>query len=138
MGQAMAKAFEIALTGTVLAIGLGCGGPVSTSGTDAKSFSGQGTFANRLEAARAISDLDQRDKALANVAKDAAKAGEGETVKEALKGIRFLDLRDNTAAKCALNLNERGQGAAAVEVAKSIAFIDKRNEVLSELAKGSK
>lgn len=142
----MAKLLGIAVTATVLAWGLGCTRPVSSEGTgtqptgvsETKPDSGHSKLASRLEAARAISFMGERDKALAAVAKDAAEAGEAEIVKESINGIQFLDLRDQTKAACALKLNERGHGAAAVEVAKSIQFMNKRDEVLAQLAKATK
>ncbi len=130
------------LCGTVtlalLSFGLGCGSPATTANAPAVKVSSGSRFVNRLEAALAISLLDQRDAALTKLAKEAAEAGDEKVVAEAVKNIHFLDQRDSTAATCARALQKAGKEAAAVALAKTISVIDLRDQVLSGLAEGKK
>lgn len=95
------------------------------------------SFATRLEAARAITFMNERDKALAAVARDAARAGNVAVTKDAVQNITFMNARDDAAADCALALSEAGNDSAAVEVARMITFLNKRDQVLKRLATGN-
>jgi hypothetical protein len=92
---------------------------------------------SRLEAARAITFMNQRDSALGSVARDAARAGNVSITKDALRNITFMNARDEAAADCALALSEAGNATAAVEVARTITFLNKRDQVLKKLATGN-
>jgi predicted Ser/Thr protein kinase len=92
-------------------------------------------LAERLEAASTISSGTERDDALAWVARDAAKAGEFETVKSALQTMINITTRDEVARESALLLGRRGLGKQAIEIARGISNITTRDEALSELAK---
>ena len=94
------------------------------------------SLAMRLDAARGIAFMNQRDEALGSVARDAAQAGDVAITKEALQGMTFMLRRDAAAEDCALKLSEAGHGPAAVEVAKLITFMNKRDAVLKKLAMG--
>lgn len=95
------------------------------------------SFATRLEAARAITFMNDRDKALGAVARDAARAGDVSVTKEALQSVTFMNARDDAAADCAIALSEAGNATAAVEVARMITFLNKRDQVLKKLATGN-
>src|SRR6185503_15547534 len=60
----------------------------------------------RLEAARAITFMNERDQALGAVARDAARAGNVAVAKDALRNMTFLQARDDAAGDCALALSE--------------------------------
>ena len=96
-----------------------------------------GSLATRLEAARAMTFMNERDEALGVVARDAARAGDVEVTKSALKSITFMNARDDATAECAYALSEAGQPAAAVEVARTMTFMHKRDQVLKKLAVGN-
>ena len=91
----------------------------------------------RLEAARAMTFMNERDEALGAVARDAAHAGDVEVTKSALKSMTFMNAKDDAAADCAYALSEAGQPAAAVEVARTMTFMHKRDQVLKKLAVGN-
>jgi hypothetical protein len=92
-------------------------------------------LAERLEAASTISGGIDRDAALAWVARDAATAGEAETVKSALQRIIISSTRDEVAREAALLLARRGLGKQAIEIARGISVTSTRDHTLSELAK---
>jgi len=93
------------------------------------------TLAERLEAATAISGSNEKDSALATLARDAAAAGEATLVKQALGRISSSETRDRSCYEAALTLAKRGLRKAAVEVAKTIAGNSTRDRALTELAK---
>ena len=90
----------------------------------------------RLEAAKAITFSNDRDQALAAVARDAAKAGDATVTKAALGAINFTAVKDETAADCALKLAAAKQGTSANEVANMISFTTIRDATLKKLASG--
>jgi hypothetical protein len=96
-----------------------------------------GSLATRLEAARAMTFMNERDEALGAVARDAARVGNVEVTKSALKNMTFMNAKDDAAADCAYALSEAGQPAAAVEVARTMTFMHKRDQVLKKLAVGN-
>ena len=96
-----------------------------------------GSLATRLEAARAMTFMNERDEALGAVARDAARVGNVEVTKSALKNMTFMNAKDDAAADCAYALSEAGQPAAAVEVARTMTFMHKRDQVLKKLALGN-
>jgi len=95
------------------------------------------SLATRLEAARAITFMNERDQALGAVARDAARAGNVSVTRDALQNMTFVNARDNAAGDCALALSEAGSATAAVEVARMITFLNKRDQVLKKLATGN-
>jgi hypothetical protein len=92
-------------------------------------------FTARLEAAMTIFGINEKDDALGQVARDAAKAGEAEIVRKAIGNMIGNNSRDATAHEAALLLAKAGQRKAAVEIAKSIFGNTTRDQTLSELAK---
>lgn len=90
----------------------------------------------RLDAALGISHTASRDEALAAVANDAARAGEGEIVRTAIQGISNTSTADQAAATSARELARRGAPAFATDVAKLIQHSSTRDEVLHDIAKG--
>jgi hypothetical protein len=94
-------------------------------------------FKARLDAAKGITFANERDQALAAVAKDAARGGEASVTKQAVANIMFTTAKDETAADCALKLAAAGQGAAANDVARMITFTTVRDATLKKLAAGN-
>jgi predicted Ser/Thr protein kinase len=91
-------------------------------------------FSSRLEAAHGINDMTTRDRALAAVAIDAAKAGEGEIAQQAAEQIFDMTARDSTIHQAVLLLTKRGLRKQAVDLAKRINDMTQRDQTLSELA----
>jgi hypothetical protein len=93
------------------------------------------TLEERLEAASTISASVEKDRALAIVARDSAKAGEVELVQNSLEQMAASWARDGAARESALLLARRGLRKPAIEIAKSITSNPVRDQVLTELAK---
>ena len=91
-------------------------------------------LSQRLEAASSINNIIEKDKPLAAIATDAAKAGEVEIAKQALAQMFGLMKRDETANKSALLLAKCGLRKQAIEMAKEISNFTIRDRTLSELA----
>jgi len=91
-------------------------------------------LAERLEAASGITDVNEKDKPLAAVALDAAKAGQAEIVKKALAQMLDLSERSATTHDAALLLAKQGLRKPAIEMAKAIPDLNVRDQTLSELA----
>ena len=89
----------------------------------------------RLEAAANISGVTERDAALANLARDAAKSGEANLVSQILPQISGNAERDQAALDSVRQLAKLGLRRQAVEIAKSIAGSTTRDQALSELAR---
>jgi hypothetical protein len=111
----------------------GCGEP-SEKGATETALSGR--FAARFEAAKAIVNVTTRDEALAGLALEAAKAGDGPTVKACIQEIKITPNRDEAAYNGAMQLAKAGHPDAATAVAKLILVVPRRDEALSKLAKG--
>jgi hypothetical protein len=89
---------------------------------------------DRLDAASNMNNAAEKDKPLAAVATDAAKAGEVEIVAQALGQMFSLSKRDDTTREAALLLAKRGLRKQAIEIAKGINNFKTRDQTLSELA----
>jgi len=87
-------------------------------------------FPARLQAAREIASLTDRDEAFSKLAADAAAAG-----MQAVQAIASLEARDKAAAAAALTLGKAGDVAAGVKTAKLIASLTLRDDTLKRLAK---
>ena len=94
-------------------------------------------YASRFEAASAITNSGERDKALTAVAIDAAKGGDGETVKKCVAAFSNSSTRDDSAYKAAVELSRSGYIADAKAVAEMIGSSSKRDDALSAIAKGT-
>ncbi len=92
------------------------------------------TLNERLDAASSITDFNEKDRPLAAIASDAAKAGEEEIVKKALAQMYLQNDRDDAAGDAARLLAKHGLRKQAIELAKGISDYTTRNQVLSELA----
>ena len=88
----------------------------------------------RLDAARGILAFSNRDAALAVVARDAAKAGIIQTVRDALGQMTAFPARDKAALESARELLIAGRRAEAIEIAKTITSFTQRDAALKELA----
>jgi predicted Ser/Thr protein kinase len=88
----------------------------------------------RLEAASNMNNATEKDKPLAAVATDAAKAGEVEIAKQALAQMFNLSKRDDTTHEAALLLAKRGLRKQAIDLAKGIGELNLRDRTLVELA----
>jgi hypothetical protein len=93
------------------------------------------SFDQRLAAGLAVMDQKEKNSLMADLAKDAADAGDSRIVKEALGQIFEDGRRNDTAEACALKLAKAGQRAEALEVAKMIMSQRQQDSVLSKLAK---
>jgi hypothetical protein len=93
------------------------------------------TLTERLGAASRMSNLTARDKSLAVVATDAAKAGEFEVVKTTLQQMTEVAKRNQTALASVRLLAKRGLRKEALEIATDIDEFTTRDQALSELAR---
>jgi hypothetical protein len=75
-----------------------------------------------------------KDKSLAAVAADAARAGEADLVKDSLRQMYENSRRNQAAHDSALLLARRGLREQALEIAKNINENSVRDQTLSELA----
>ena len=98
-----------------------------------KKFSRE-TLTGRLEAASMMNNFTEKDKSLAVLAIDAAKAGEMEIVKKSLGQMTDFQKRDEIAHESARALAKRGLRKQALEIAKSINDFTVHDQALSELA----
>lgn len=92
------------------------------------------TLVDRMDAAADITDVNEKDRLLEIIAKDAAKIGATDTVKLSLRQIQAPDDQNHTAKEAALILAKRDQRKDALEIARDITNPNIRNETLSELA----
>jgi len=92
------------------------------------------TLRARLEAASVIRESAVKDKSLAALATDAAKAGEVDLVKDSLRQMYETSRRNQAAHDSALLLARRGLREQALEIAKTIVENTVRDQTLSELA----
>jgi len=95
-----------------------------------------GQLAGRLSAAKGITDMGQRNEALAKLARDAAEAGDGDIANQAITSITDMDVRNKVAYSAALQLAKAGKTDLATTTATHITDMDLRNKVLSKIAKG--
>ena len=92
------------------------------------------TLTERLAAASQMSSMPARDKALATVATDSAKAGEVELLRTTLGQIGDSVKRNQTALEVVRLLAKRGLRKPALEIATGIDDLTVRDQALSELA----
>jgi predicted Ser/Thr protein kinase len=92
-------------------------------------------LAARLDAATMISNQTEKDKALSQVAKDAAKAGEINLVYSAVDQIGASSTRDQTSLDSVRLLTKRGLRKEAIQIAQRISSNMMRDLALSELAR---
>jgi propanediol dehydratase large subunit len=78
--------------------------------------------------------LTARDKSLAAVATDSAKAGEVELAKTTLQQMTEFTKRNQTALEAVRLLARRGMRKQALEIATAIDEFTTRDQALSELA----
>ena len=116
----------------VTGIATGCNGEKPADNPQAKETHKSQA---KLDAALAIGDPSERDRALVGVAESAAAAGEPDIVKRALKNIGDPSNRDRVAESAALKLMKTDKAAGAVEVANTIGDPSLRDRTLSKLAK---
>jgi hypothetical protein len=93
------------------------------------------SFDQRLAAGLAVMDQKVKNSLMADLAKDAADAGDSRVVKQALSQIFDDGRRNDTSEACALKLAKAGKHAEALEVAKMITSQRQQDSVLSKLAK---
>jgi hypothetical protein len=92
------------------------------------------TLNARLEAASMMNMIPTKDKALAAVAVDAARAGEVEIVSNALGQMTMINTRGEASLEAVRVLIKHGLRKPAAEIAKSIDDINLRDQALSEVA----
>jgi hypothetical protein len=91
-------------------------------------------LSDRLEAASNIMDGDQKDKILAVVVTDAAKAGNLSIAERAIQTMAVVNDQNSAIHAAAPLLAKCGYRRPAIELAKTITDTDLRDETLSELA----
>jgi predicted Ser/Thr protein kinase len=91
-------------------------------------------LAQRLEAVSMMTDMTARNKALSNIATDAARAGNAKSAAEAVQRMYDFNMRNQTALDVVRLLAKRGQRKQALGIARSINDQTMRNLALSELA----
>jgi hypothetical protein len=119
------------LTALFLTSTLGCGG---RSGS--RSDGAAGDLAGRLEAAKGIHDVAERDEALDRIARGAGDAGDAAIVDEALAAMHDVGVKDKAAYSAALRLAKAGKAGAAAATAKAIHDVALRDKALAKIAKG--
>jgi hypothetical protein len=92
------------------------------------------SLTDRLEAAGAISSNEERSRAFARLATDAARIGEVELIKASLQGTVDTAMRDRAALDSARLLARGTLKRQAIEIAKTITNNEMRDLALSELA----
>jgi len=90
---------------------------------------------SQLRAALALQKPQDRNKAVALVAKDAANVGDVHWATQALKAINDWEVRDDAALAVAVRLSKGGKDEAAHEIARTIASSVVRDETLKFLTK---
>jgi thioredoxin-like negative regulator of GroEL len=120
-------------------IGLALVGACGCSSSDAQPFAphnNQGPgFDSQLRSALALMRPQDRNKAIALVAKDAANVGDVHWATQALKAINDWEVRDEAALTVAVRLAKGGKDEAAHEIAKTIASSVVRDETLKVITK---
>ena len=104
-----------------------------SASADRNRFSRQ-SLQERLEAASGISSDSERSHAFAQLASDAAKAGEVELVKSSLQRIMSLETRDQAKLEAVRLLARRHLRRPAIEIARTISSLELRDQALAELA----
>jgi predicted Ser/Thr protein kinase len=92
-------------------------------------------LSQRLDAARMISGVTQKDQTLHSIAADAAKAGDVEVTRDAINNLMNLSQRDATSAVAAKLLANQGLRVEALQIASEINNISTRDQTLAELAR---
>ncbi len=100
---------------------------------DTNDFTSE-TLSDRLEAASNISQMNDKDKLLSDIANDAANAGRVDIVKKSLSQMFYERTRDEAALGVTRILSQNGHRKQAIELAKGIRNYSIRNQALSELA----
>ncbi len=119
------------LTALLLAPIFGC-----DSRDSPRASTSPGDLASRLEAAKAIHDVSERDKALAKVALSAADAGDAAVTDHALAAMHNVSDKDAATYSAALRLAKAGKADAAVATAKTIHDVSLMDKTLAKIAKG--
>ena len=93
-----------------------------------------GQLLDRLNSAELITQTNPREKALADIAVDSAKAGQVGLCLRSIRSIKATDLHDHTAEVCADRLDGLGDRPAAEEVVTSIQSPALRDKIRSAYA----
>jgi len=88
----------------------------------------------RLAVAERITSFPEQDRALANIARDAAQNGDAALARRALERMTAFTARDAAIADAARLLARAGRRAEAIELARMITSFVERVRVLKELA----
>ena len=89
---------------------------------------------SRLVAAERITSFPEQDRALANIARDAAQDGDAALARRALERMTAFTTRDAAIVDSARLLARAGQRAEAIELARMITSFVERDRALKELA----
>jgi hypothetical protein len=114
-----------------LAVALGCGGCDSQ-----RPAAATGDFAGRLMAAKSMHNVTEKDKALAQLARDAADGGDAAITDQAIAAMHDVAEKDKAAYSAALRLAKAGKAEVGTATAKAIHDIALKDKVLAKIAKG--
>ncbi len=89
---------------------------------------------DRLHAASMMSDFTARDRALGNLALNAAKAGNPNVTADSLRQMRDFTARSQASLEAVRELAKRGLRKQAIDIAKTISDFTIKDQALSELA----
>ena len=93
-------------------------------------------LATRLEATKSLMNIDQREISFAQLAIDAAEAGEVQIMNNCLTSLANINLREQTTVKAVSKLGKAGKTDEALTLAKTIMNINTRERVIGKIAKG--
>jgi hypothetical protein len=121
------------------AVGFGLVSACGCSKNDFQPFAPHNSQADslgsQLQSALALQKPQDRNKAIAVVANNAANVGDVHWATQALKAINDWEVRDDAALAVAVRLSKGGKEEAAHEIAKTIASSVVRDETLKFLTK---
>lgn len=114
-----------------LLLALGCGGCDSS-----RPKAATGDLDGRLTAAKGMHDVAEKDRALAQVARDAGDAGDAVIADQAIAAMHDVAEKDKAAYSAALRLAKAGKAEAATATAKAIHDVALKDKALAKIAKG--
>ena len=94
---------------------------------------GGSAYDERVSAAMKIQNAEERSRALATIAEEAAQAGAGGDVESIIGKIQDLHIHDNTADACAAHLFRLGKRNAAMRVAQKIMQVSIRDPAVDRI-----
>jgi len=121
------------LAALVPALAIGC---AERESAREQGHPGGENLAGRLDAAKGIRNVTEKDEALAMLVQAAADAGNVEITDQALAEMRDVGTKDKAAYSAAIRLAKAGKTAAATATANVIRDVTTRDRTLAKIAKG--